>query len=131
MNKNLLIFGGVLNSLKCIFHVMFWKLYGWPGTLMCLGYDDIARMQVLTVQWTMVYALFAYASFFHHKSMLSSSLGRGLAWFIILSNVARITNQLVFWDAFWSKSIVIISICFLMILSYLVPLISTRNVSTK
>jgi len=126
-NKKLLITGGVLNLFGFIFHAMFWKLYGWPENLLCLSHDDQARIQVLDIQLMLVFALFAYASLFHHKAMLSTSLGRGIAWVIVIFYFIRIINQLVFWDLFLVKSIAIMFACLLLVMIYLVPLISSRN----
>lgn len=127
MNKNLLIIGGILNLFVSIFHAMFWKLYGWPENLSCLSFDDQARMQVLDILLMLVFAFFAYISLFHYKAMLSSSLGRGISKFIILFYFVRIITQLIFWEALLVKSIVIMILCLLLILIYLVPLISSRN----
>ena len=127
MNKNLLIIGGVLNLFGFIFHAMFWKLYGWPENLLCLSHDDQARMQVLDIHLMLVFALFAYASLFHYKAMLSTALGRGVAWSIVLFYFIRIINQLVFWDAFLVRSIAIMVACLLLVVIYLVPLISSRD----
>jgi hypothetical protein len=126
MNKNLLIIGGILNLFASIFHAMFWKLYGWPENLLCLSHDDQARIQVLTILLMLVFAFFAYVSLFHRKAMLSTSLGRRIAWFIVIFYFVRMVNQLVFWDAFLAKSILIMAGCIILILIYIIPLISSR-----
>lgn len=128
MNKYLVISGGVLNLVVCFFHAMFWKLYGWPKNLLCLHPDDQARMQVLVILLIMVFAFFSFTSLFHHKAMLSTSIGRGIAWFIIAFYFIRIINQLIFWDAFLPKSIVIMISCIIFILIYLIPLLSSNKI---
>jgi hypothetical protein len=128
LNKKILIIGGVLNLFVAIFHAMFWKLYGWPENLLCLNHDDQARMQVLVILLTLVFAFFAYASLAHNKTMLSNSLGRGIAWFIIVFYFIRIVSQFIFWDILLIKSIAMIAFWIVVILIYLVPLISSRNI---
>ena len=127
MNKRMLFFGGILNLAICVFHVMFWKLYNWPDNLLCLMPDDQARMQVLDILLILVFLFFAFVSLFYCKTMLSSSIGRLLAWFIVIFYFVRIVSQIVFWDVLIIKSIVIIIGCIFLILIYLVPIISSKN----
>lgn len=127
MNMKLLFLGGILNFAICVFHAMFWKLYGWPENLLCLAPDDQARMQVLDILLILVFAFFAFSSLFHRKAMLSTSLGRTLIWFIIIFYFVRIVSQIIFWNILMLKSIVIMVGCVLLILIYVVSLISSKN----
>lgn len=127
MNIKLLYLGGILNFAICVFHTMFWKLYGWPENLLCLVPDDQARMQVLDILLIPVFAFFAFTSLFQSKAMLSTSLGRTLIWFIVIFYFVRIVSQIIFWNLLMPKSIVIIVGCGLIIVVYLVSLFSYRN----
>lgn len=127
MNKILLAMGGIQNILALIFHLLFWKLFGWPEDLLCLNHDNRSGMQVLDIQLMFIFAFFAYVSLMHPKELLETVLGRIICWFIIIFYFARIINQHIFWDPLMPRSIVLVSGCILTIGLYLIPLIGSRK----
>jgi hypothetical protein len=50
------------NTALAIFHALFWRLFGWPGTLGPSGRRNAAITQTLNVMLTYVFAAFAAAS---------------------------------------------------------------------
>ena len=98
MNKILILIGGIQQILGLIFHMLFWKLFRWPEDLLCLSYDNRAGMQVLDLQLMLIFAFFAYVSFFKSNELLTTSIGRMIGWFIIIFYFARVINQFLFWD---------------------------------
>lgn len=127
MNKTLIFIGGIQNILGLIFHLLFWKLFGWPEGLLCLSHDNRAGMQVLDIQLMFLFAFFAYVSFRHTDDLLTTPLGRVICRFIIIFYFARIINQFVFWDPLMPRSIVLISGCLLTMVLYSVPMIVAKK----
>ena len=127
MSKRLIVLGGVQNLLGLLFHLLFWRLFGWPEGLLCLSHDNRAGMQVLDIQLMFLFAFFAYVSFVYPNALIATTLGRVICWFIVIFYFARIINQLVFWDPLMARSVVLISGCLLTIFLYLIPLIASRE----
>ncbi len=71
---------------------------------------------------------FAYVSLAHNKEMVSTTLGRGIGWFIIVFYSIRIVSQAIFWDVRLMKSIAIIAFSIVLIGIYLMALIRQRNI---
>jgi hypothetical protein len=127
MHKNLLIIGGIWNIFGFVFHAMFWKLFDWPESLLCLSHDNRAGMQVIEIQLMLVFLFFAYISLFHTSTMLNNSIGRGLAWFIVIFNLVRLINQFLFWNPLLPQSITIVILCLISMSIYIIPLILSKN----
>lgn len=111
MSKYLLISGGVINLLLAGFHVSFWKIFNWPESLVSLSPVNLGIMQVINIHLAFAVLVFAYVSFFCHRELLSTKLGKSIVVSIILFYILRGINQLIFWDIVMPNSALIALFC--------------------
>ncbi|MEW8438345.1 MAG: hypothetical protein AB2689_09330 [Candidatus Thiodiazotropha taylori] len=98
MNEALIIGGGIYMVALIVFHVLFWRIFKWPETLMSLNRVNKSTIQVLNISLTFIFAIFAYISFFHTDELLNTQLGNTLLILISLLWLFRAAQQLVFYD---------------------------------
>ena len=70
MNETLIIAGGIYTAGLVIFHLLFWRIFKWPETIMTLNYINKATMQVLNISITFIFVIFAYISLLVLMSIL-------------------------------------------------------------
>ena len=70
--------GSVYNLVLIVFHLMFWRIFGWETDLRTLSFLNRAIMPVLNLSLTFVFAIFAYVSFMHSSELLETPLGKSL-----------------------------------------------------
>ncbi len=70
--------GAFYNLLLIIFHLMFWRIFGWETDLRSLSFLNRAIMPVLNLSLTFVFVIFAYLSFAHSGELLETALGHSL-----------------------------------------------------
>lgn len=130
MAQYFLIIGGVLNTLLVIFHLLFWKMFNWPGDLALLSPDNRAIVQVLNLNCAYGLALFAIVSVFYRHDLLESRLGRFITGAIAGFYVLRAALQLVF---FGRDTISIVMFVFLLVvaLMYDIPLHLTKQAAAR
>jgi hypothetical protein len=97
MNEILIISGGIYTVVLIIFHVLFWRIFNWPETLMTLNYVNKATIQVLNISITFIFFIFAYISFAHTQELLNTHLGRALLVLISGLWLFRAAQQVVFY----------------------------------
>jgi hypothetical protein len=78
MKETLIIAGGIFTVALIIFHLLFWRIFKWPGTLRSLNPINRATMQVLNISITIIFFIIAYISFVHTNELLSTKLGNTL-----------------------------------------------------
>ena len=98
MNEILIISGGFYTVVLIIFHLLFWRVFNWPETLMLLNDTNRATMQVLNISITFIFFIFAYISFLHTDELLNTQLGNSLLvliaclWYLGLCNKCYFTS---------------------------------------
>lgn len=123
MNEILVILGGVYTVLLIIFHVMFWRIFKWPETLMSLSVINRSTMQVLNISITFIFFIFAYLSFVHTHDLLNSRLGQSVLSLIACFWLFRAGQQVVFYKL-KSRVSLGLTLCFLIgALLYGIPVI--------
>jgi len=55
MNEILIVSGGFYTLVLIIFHLLFWRVFNWPETLMLLNDTNRATMQVLNISITFIF----------------------------------------------------------------------------
>lgn len=97
MKEALVITGGIYTVALIIFHLLFWRIFKWPGTLRSLNYVNRATMQVLNISLTLIFCIIAYISFAHTNELLNTALGNTLL--VLLSGwwLLRAVQQVVFY----------------------------------
>jgi hypothetical protein len=126
METTLITAGGIINLLFVMFHLLFWKLFKWPASLAALDRRQAAVMQVLNIHLTIALAAFAFVSLVYSDALLTTPIGRSLAWFIAAFWIIRAVNQYIFWGASKAVSHVLFGICLMNGLLYAVALAQTH-----
>ena len=97
MNELLVILGGVYTVFLILFHLLFWRIFKWPETLVSLSYINRSTIQVLNISITFVFFIFAYLSFVHTDELLNTQLGRSLLSLIACLWLFRAVQQVIFY----------------------------------
>ncbi len=97
MKELLIIGGGVYTILLIVFHLLFWRLFNWPQTLIALNDVNKATIQVLNISITFIFGIFAYISFVHTQDLLNTHLGRTLLLLISALWLFRAMQQILFY----------------------------------
>ena len=97
MKETLIIAGGIYTVALIIFHVLFWRIFKWPETLMTLDYVNKATIQVLNISITFIFFIITYISFAHTDELLNTQLGRALLVLISGLWLFRAAQQVVFY----------------------------------
>ena len=97
MKEALIIAGGIFTVALIIFHLLFWRIFKWPGTLRALSSVNKATIQVLNISITFIFFIIAYISFAHTDELLSTQLGN--TWLVLISGLwlFRAIQQVVFY----------------------------------
>jgi len=127
MNRKLIFIGGVLNLLLGIFHVFFWKIFGWPETVACLEQPNLGILYALNAHSTMVIFFFAFISLKYRDELLISGPGRAAAWFIALFYLLRAVDEFIFFPMEGASTVIFAVVIALIGLVYAVPLWRTRS----
>jgi len=97
MKETLIFAGGIYTVALIVFHLLFWRIFKWPETLITLNYVNKATIQVLNVSITFIFFMFAYISFLHTHELLNTQLGRALLVLISGLWFFRAVQQVVFY----------------------------------
>lgn len=97
MKEALVIAGGIYTVALVIFHVLFWRIFNWPETLLTLNSVNKVTMQVLNISITFIFFIFAYISLAHTHDLLNTSLGRTMLLSISVLWLFRAAQQVVFY----------------------------------
>jgi len=121
--KQLLIAGGIFNLAFAIFHILFWKIFNWKTELKKLDFMNSAIMQVLNLCLTFCFLIFAYISFFHHKELLTTSIGKSLLAGISIFWLLRAIEQIIFFGIKHWQSIIFLLVFVGGAILYAIPFI--------
>ncbi|MBX9399852.1 hypothetical protein K4L06_00905 [Lysobacter sp. BMK333-48F3] len=97
MSASAWIWLGGLHSLAfAVFHMAFWKLFGWRRTLQTATVADRAILQILNLR--LIYVLLGIAAlcFFYTDQLQNTALGRAVLIGMALFWVGRTVEQFVF-----------------------------------
>ncbi|MEP6925623.1 MAG: hypothetical protein ABI954_14245 [Pyrinomonadaceae bacterium] len=94
--KTLIFIGGFYNLAFAIFHLSFWKLFGWETDLRSLSAINRPVIQILNLRLIFVFLIFACVSFFHAPELAATSLGKTILLAISLFWFGRAIEQIVF-----------------------------------
>ena len=94
--ETLIVIGGLYNAAFAIFHLGFWKIFGWKRDLVSLTPANRAIMQVLNLCLIFSFLIFAYISIFHTAELVATGIGRALLALIALFWLLRAVEQPVF-----------------------------------
>lgn len=119
--QRLLQIGGIINLLLVAFHLSFWKLFNWQGSLASLSLNDRAIMQVLNVHTAYALAMFAALSLFFPNELSNTKLGRIISLAIAGFWILRGVNQAIFWGLSLGGSWAILFVCLAVAALYLIP----------
>ena len=70
--------GGLFNIALVIFHLLFWRLFGWHDDLRKLTTINRAIMPVLNLSLVFVFVMFAWLSLVHTFELQHTTLGRSV-----------------------------------------------------
>jgi len=97
MKEAMIIIGGIFTVALIIFHLLFWRIFKWPETLMSLNYVNKATIQVLNISITFIFFIIAYISFAHTHELLNTQLGKTLLALISGLWLFRAVQQVMFY----------------------------------
>jgi len=97
MKETLIFVGGIYTVALIIFHMLFWRIFKWPETLMTLNDINKATMQVLNISITFIFVMLAYISLMHTHELLNTQLGSTLLVLISGLWFFRAVQQVVFY----------------------------------
>ncbi len=99
MKEILVLCGGIFMLSLVAFHVLFWRIFNWPETLMSLDHINKSTMQVLNLSITFIFVIFAYISFMHTDELLNTALGKSILILISILWLFRAVQQILFYGA--------------------------------
>lgn len=112
-NHAVILLGGFYNIGFALFHMMFWKIFGWKTELSKLRRMNRSVVQVLNLCLTFCFIFFGCISIFQAEEMIASGLGRTFLLFISLFWLVRAVEQIVFFD-FKNPTSIAMTILFLL-----------------
>lgn len=124
MNEILILSGGIYMLGLIVFHILFWRIFNWPESLMPLNRINKSTIQVLNLSITFIFAIFAYISFAHSDELLNTELGKSLLVLISTLWLFRTALQVLFYGVRHKASLALSAYFFLGSLLYGIPLLS-------
>lgn len=88
--------GGLHSLAFALFHIAFWKLFGWPQTLAGTTIANRAILQILNLRLIYVFLGIAALCFIFTDELHSTPLGRALLMGMSLFWIGRTIEQFVF-----------------------------------
>jgi hypothetical protein len=128
MAKTLLLIGGVINALFTIFHILFWKLFDWPATIMYMSSEHRALVQVFNIHTAIAIGFFTVASLGFRNDLLTTRVGRLIIATIAVYFYVRALNSLIFWSISDPVNMFIFIVCLIVGGIYTYPLFVRRRV---
>lgn len=92
----MIVAGGVHSLAFAIFHMAFWKLFGWRHSLKAANVADRAILQILNLRLIYVFLCMAALCFCFTAELHATALGRALLAGMSLFWVGRAIEQFVF-----------------------------------
>ena len=87
---------GVYHIGIAIFHLAFWRLFGWHTALRKLDRVNAAIMQVLNLRLTWLFLVFATIALVYPGELVATPIGKGLLTGITLFWLMRAVEQIIF-----------------------------------
>ena len=110
--------GGYASIGWLIFHLLFWQIFDWRAELKRLSRLNSGVMQVLNLCLSFIFLLFAFVSLWHTNELLTTGIGRSIAFGIGAFWLFRFLLQPLFWgtsltSALFAFLFVLMSACYL------------------
>lgn len=102
----IIFIGGVLALAFAIFHIFFWKVFGWTSGLASLNRVNRGLMHVLNLCITFVLFYVAFLSLFNTEDLVSTRLGHTVLVGVSLFCILRAVEQIIFFGLKHTVSIV-------------------------
>ncbi len=96
---------GVLHFLLAIYHVQYWWMLDWPGSLEGLTEANRAATQVLNVGVIMILLTVALLCLRDTGEMITTRLGFNVLWMLGVFYILRIVGEFYFADSLSYKSL--------------------------
>jgi hypothetical protein len=87
---------GLYNVAFAIFHLLFWKLFGWQQDLARLTWANRGIVQILNIQLTYFFLFVAFVCFAFPEELLTTRLGSAFLLGNALFWLVRAVQQVVF-----------------------------------
>ena len=87
---------GLHSMLFAVFHAAFWKLLGWPSTLVGLSRENRAITQILNIRLIYIFLFAAFLCFFFTEDLYSTTLGRAFLAGMSVFWFGRTLEQFIF-----------------------------------
>jgi hypothetical protein len=94
--KLLLTLCGIYNLGFAIFHLLFWKIFGWKEDLASLTHVNRSVMQILNLRLTYVFLVMAYVLFVFQSELTATKLGQTLLVAFSVFWFMRAVEQVIF-----------------------------------
>ena len=105
--RPLILLGGIYHLGFAVFHLGFWKMFGWPKTLSPAGHTNEAITQVMNLALVVVFAGVGVLSLVYPAELLGTPLGRGMCLLISAFWALRAAAQLWFFSLRSAASLVL------------------------
>jgi hypothetical protein len=92
-SSELAVAAGIFNLMLALFHMAFWRLFQWPGSLGSLGQVNRRILYVLNLAVTALFVLLGYLLIVHASEFASTHLGPALLWGLALFWLLRAALQ--------------------------------------
>jgi hypothetical protein len=116
--------GGGATTGWLIFHLLFWRLFGWRRQLRKLDLVNGGIMQVLNLCLSLVFLIFAIISLWFAEELLRTALGQVMLAGMSVFWLLRLIEQPVFFG--FSKASTVFSLLFILMTAlYAAPLLFT------
>lgn len=92
---SLLLLCGIHSLAFALFHVGFWKLFKWPGSLRDTGLPNRAIVQIANVQLIWVFLVAAALCLLYPQDLVATAVGRAFLLGMSLFWVLRLAVQFV------------------------------------
>ncbi|NML21249.1 hypothetical protein HHL16_10220 [Pseudoflavitalea sp. G-6-1-2] len=94
--KMILFFCGLYSLAFAIFHMGFWKLFGWKKDLTKLQFYNRGIMQILNCRLIYIFLLLAFLYLYFGEALMANAPGRVLTGGISIFWLGRTIEQFVF-----------------------------------
>lgn len=114
----MVVTGGILSVLLGVFHLMFWKIFGWETELLKLSTTNSNILQILTIGCSFLLLAFGYMLIFMRRDIATTRTGSALLLTLALFYAIRLVLELVLPGGSIGFALVMV----VFILVYLLPL---------
>lgn len=94
--EKLIFICGIYNLILAVFHILFWKLFGWKKDLNKLMPHNKAIMQTLNTKLIYVFLLFSTVCFLFDNELIETTFGNFILLAISIFWFTRFLEQIIF-----------------------------------